>query len=184
MAIRLFNHRQLTQTVVTTNPSHSYEEPISACGCLFYRICDGRKQLLLIKYYHPKWPRLDDLGGKAEIYDHSVEETMYREVGEESNQVINRQRFALLLANTSQLHFYNKSRRYYLTAVQVDEQFCPDTSVFGNWEYHAKFARTLHWVDAQECIPHLSGRLVGMPGLIKWLRRGELRSPLNPPGIN
>jgi len=62
---------------------------VSAAGCLFYKKVNNDIYLLLIKYEDPNWPLLDDFGGKVDIIDNTIEDTIIRELREETNNIIN-----------------------------------------------------------------------------------------------
>lgn len=63
-------------------------KPVLAAGVLFHKIVDGDVQVLVVRYFDPNWPNLDDLGGRANIFDRHVFDTIVREVREETNGII------------------------------------------------------------------------------------------------
>ena len=89
-ARKIFNYDNLNESKIVKNLKSDdlFENSISACGCLFYKIIDNQVELLLIKYKDPSWPLLDDFGGVIDTTDISVHQAMVREVSEETNTVI------------------------------------------------------------------------------------------------
>ena len=172
MSRKMFNHDDLTQSVVLENNKKAilFENSISACGCLFYKLVDGNLQLLLISYSDPGWPKLDDLGGKIDLTDSNVFEAIARETSEETNGVISKGFVLNLLNNNfdSVSTFYNKQSKYYMVLHEVDNNFYPDTSVFGNFEFTDKISRTIHWFDYAKIKHKMAIRLLGNVNLINY----------------
>ena len=71
MMRKIFNYDNFTESKIIdfNDKKQMYENTISACGTLFYKIKDGKLWLLLIKYDDPNWPRLDDFGGQIDNDD-------------------------------------------------------------------------------------------------------------------
>ena len=176
----------LNQTKIVANLRLAklvYKRAISAGGCLFYKTGTdprGLVQLLLIRYTNPDYPSLDDLGGKTDLEDRSILETIYREVEEETNNLITRERIfnALLpkassvdgtIAPSSVSSFYNERSKYYLLLIRVDEDFFPDTTVFGVREHSDDIGRTIDWWPFDEARDRLSHRLANNDDLMRHL---------------
>lgn len=171
MSRKIFNFDELTEGKVVENlnkKTELYENSISACGCLFYRIYNSKLQLLLISYSDPGWPKLDDLGGRIDVSDSSVFEAIARETSEETNNVIDKEFMMKLLPNIKTT-FYNKQSKYFVTVHGVNESFHSDTTVFGNFETTDKIDRTIHWFDYDVVKSKLSIRLLANSDLIRHL---------------
>lgn len=65
---KIFNLDNLNESKTVANLSdkqQTYENSISAGGCLFYKRNEKNEiKLLLIKYDDPAWTKLDDFGGR------------------------------------------------------------------------------------------------------------------------
>lgn len=151
MSRKIFNYDNLNESrVVTpqTKKTQSYVNSISACGCVFYKIEDNKVKLLLIKYTNiKKNNKLDDFGGKVDNVDMSVYQTIARETSEETNDLISKQFILDQLSETKYVSFYTQSSKYYFIAIQVSNDFFPNTEIFGNDETYEKIPRTVHWFD-------------------------------------
>jgi hypothetical protein len=168
---KIFNYDNLSESKIVqiNDRKNMYNNTISAAGCLFYKDTTNGKELLLIKYADPTWPKLDDLGGKVDNMDKSIIETIVREVGEESNNIISESQIRSLLAKKENMHIYNKQSKYYLILVKVDEGFFSDTSVFGNKEEHDKIIRRINWYNFPKIKLQLAYRLLGCAKLMQAL---------------
>ena len=168
---KIFNYDNIHESKIVqklSDTTEAYENSISACGCLFYKIVDNAVQLLLIKYTDPNFPRLDDLGGKVDIEDLSVFDAMVREVREESNNVIVVDHIKMLINDITKT-YYNKKSKYYMWLVQVDDTFFPDTRIFGNSELHDNIERSIQWYNFNEVKDRLAFRLLNNQELIHYI---------------
>jgi hypothetical protein len=173
---KIFNYKNSNSRLIY-NSKQSFYDSIYACGCLFRKRDpndEKEDQLLLIKYNEPAWSeqsaiRLDDLGGKVDIVDCSPLDTMAREVFEESNGLITRDKIFGADANHIR-YFYNYKSKYYCAVVDVGEDFFPDTSVFGDSEIADDIKRTINWYKLKD-IKHnmLCLRLAGIGKLRDYL---------------
>lgn len=156
---RIFNYDNLTESLIinSQNYAQSFTNSISAAGCLFYKIVDGEVWLLLIKYINPEYPLLDDFGGKVDITDNSIMETIMRELSEETNGIISGDYIENLI-NVSPA-FYNKKSKYYMKTVCVDNSFYPDTTIFGDFEGTDRISRTIGWYKFNDVWDKLAHRL-------------------------
>lgn len=168
---KIFNLYDLSESklIKLSDKKNLYPCTISAAGCLFYKQTIYGKQLLLTKYVDPHWPRLDDFGGRVDVKDNTIYDTIIRETNEETNGVIGETRIRELVMNPKNKHYYNRESKYYLILVQVDETFFPDTTVFGQLENHDQIYRTIDWYDIYSNRQNLSMRLLGDPVLMKDL---------------
>lgn len=94
MQRKIFDYNNLTSSKIVTDlrdKTQIFDCSVSAAGCLFYRqdIHDDKIYLLLISYTDPRWPKLDDFGGKVDLKDKTIFSTIKREAYEESNGKIN-----------------------------------------------------------------------------------------------
>ncbi len=168
MARKIFNYDNLTESKTVVNlkdMANLYEHSISACGCVLYKHINGEVHLLLVKYTNPKFPLLDDLGGKIELTDESLFEAMAREVAEETNQVISHAELQRLVISTDSIHhYYNHLCKYYATIVKVPEDYLADTSIFGSVETGNQIGRTLQWFRISDLSKRdLARRIVDIP---------------------
>jgi 8-oxo-dGTP pyrophosphatase MutT (NUDIX family) len=154
MKRRIFDHNDIKKSKVVNNLNSKielFDESISATGCLFYKIVDNKIKLLLIKYTDPRWKKLDDFGGKIDEPDKSVFDAAIRETTEETNNVISKNIVIDTMNNdANSTCFYNKTSKYYVHLMRVDDDFFNDTIVFGNFEKKDKISRTVGWYDLQE----------------------------------
>lgn len=160
---RIFNYDNINESTIidNTGPKNtSYENPVSASGCLFYKIIDNRVKLLLIKYADPKWSKLDDLGGKIDYPDLSIFDAAIRETQEETNYIISKDIILTTISeDKNSRRFYNKQSKYCLHLIRVDENFFDDTSIFGDFENSDKIYRTIGWYDLHEHKHELAYRI-------------------------
>jgi HD superfamily phosphodiesterase len=140
---KIFNYDNLNEFTISDN-LNIYKNNITACGCLFYKIKNSGLELLLIKYKSKDWPKLDDFGGKIDLEDESVESAMKREVSEETNGIIVLDKD---LHCYSRKYFYNQKSKYYCCLIEVDEDFCNDTSIFGDLEITDNIERNVDWYN-------------------------------------
>jgi hypothetical protein len=161
------NHSAESKVVIMSHKSELYPCSISSTGCLFYQ--PQRKQILVIKYTDPHWPRLDDLGGRIDLTDQSVREGCVREIMEETNEQIPKSILENLLDSPRCQCFYNPSSKYLSHVVSVDDTFYPDTTIFGQAETHDQISRTLHWMDYSTAKSQLAFRLLCNKPLIQFL---------------
>lgn len=171
MSRKIFNYDDKTESKIITSLSNKnslYNNSISACGCLFYRIHDAKLQLLLISYSDPGWPKLDDLGGKIDESDLTLNDAISRETSEETNGVIS-ENFMKIHLLTETNTFYNKQSKYYVVVSCVDNNFYPNTSVFGDFEETDKIPRVINWIDYVTAKPKLAIRLLSNKDLINYL---------------
>jgi 8-oxo-dGTP pyrophosphatase MutT (NUDIX family) len=165
---KIFNYDNLSEYKIVDfgRKKDFYDNSISAGGCLFYK---RNKQLLLIKYDDPKWPRLDDIGGQVDLNDGSIIETIIREVIEETNGKISEITLMKLFAFNKTDTFYTKKSKYCNLLVEVDDDFFTDTSVFGQIEKCDNISRTIKWYDYDKVKNQLSFRLFNNRDVIVFL---------------
>ena len=170
MTRKIFNFDNLAESKLVTDladKTQIYTNSISACGCLFYkRGANSEIELLLIAYADPNWPRLDDLGGKIDLTDETVDAAIAREVSEESNRMIE----VDYIAHVHDIPtFYNHQAKYVVKCIEVNNEFFPDTDLFGTVETHDNIERTIKWYKYTEIKTKLAYRLYYNKNLIEYL---------------
>lgn len=163
---KVFDYNNSKQScVVESSKMNTYENNISACGCLIYKLNNKKLELLLIKYDDPKWNRLDDLGGQIDIEDETVYNAIKREVSEETNNLINLDELVDLYPGR---YFYNKKSKYYFATIKVDDKFQQNTEIYGDLEITDNIKRKIDWYDYKLCKTKLSYRLLLCDELITY----------------
>lgn len=122
------------------------KKPVSAAGCLFYRIKNGTHlQLLLIQYKTKNISKLDDLGGKVDIEDKQIINCIMRETEEETNNAITKHTVWKHFAEKDYLPYYTMHCKYYGLAIFVNDEL--DNKDFGDYEIADNIERTINWYD-------------------------------------
>lgn len=148
------NEKKYSKEEYNKRPTFSYKIkdksfPIRAGGVMFYKVNDGNIDLLLIHnnvrdYY-------EDFGGCTDEKDKSIEETIAREVEEESNgkfkknNIIQRLKFAK--------KSYTNTSKYLMYFIQVnteEEQYVSED--FGDKETHDNISRTINWYPLENVL--------------------------------
>ena len=171
-ARKIFNYDNLNESKIVKNLKSDdlFENSISACGCLFYKIIDNQVELLLIKYKDPSWPLLDDFGGVIDTTDISVHQAMVREVSEETNTVISESILNNLIQSTdNHSKFYNNHSKYYVQLIKLDNDQYNDTTIFGDFEENDKIYRTVKWYKFNDIKNNLSFRLKNNTNLMLYI---------------
>lgn len=141
---RVFNYDNTKEAaLISQRDPTPYARSVTAAGCVFRK----GTRLLLIRYASSAWPLLDDLGGKADVRDTCIEDTIAREVREETNGVITEDLVRAAISQCAAATFYNARAKYYGLVVDVDNDFFPDSSVFGTHENTDKIERTVSWYE-------------------------------------
>lgn len=170
MSRKIFNFDNLKETKIVSSlkaKTQLYHNTVSACGCLFYR--KQSQELLLISYVDPNWPNYDDFGGTVDSNDNSVYDTIIRETEEETNGVISKSDMLKIIKNKNYSQFYNQFCKYFFIAVNVDENFHPNTDIFGDLEKTDCIQRTIKWIKYDHALPQLATRLKNCGNLIIFL---------------
>jgi len=124
--------------------------PIRAGGVLFYRTSDkGVSEILLIK--SADYPDYQDIGGKTDMKDKNIFETIAREVDEETNKQI---KFSVVMKQMKNSpSIYVRSIRYLLYLVEANDKQCALTTAdFADKEYHDNFYRKISWMNIDNYI--------------------------------
>lgn len=171
---KIFNLDNLNESKTVANLSdkqQTYENSISAGGCLFYKRNEKNEiKLLLIKYDDPAWTKLDDFGGRVDVDDETITDTIIRETCEETNNILTFGFMeALFEINENIKTFYTKQSKYYLKLVEVNDLFYENTDVFGNFEATDKIKRIIKWFDYMDNKKILAQRIINNIELVKYL---------------
>jgi hypothetical protein len=168
---KIFNYDNQNKSKVVSNlkSKELYDNSISACGSLFYKIIDGDVYLLLIKYDDPGWNKLDDFGGRIDVDDDSITCAITREVCEETNKQISREDMKECIQDGILKTFYNKFSKYYFHLIEAGDDFFEDTSVFGTFEEADKIKRTIDWYKYIDVKNDLAYRLSKTTEFIAFL---------------
>jgi 8-oxo-dGTP pyrophosphatase MutT (NUDIX family) len=145
-------------------------KPVTAAGVILYRF-DGKKmQLLLINSRN----KLEDIGGKIDQIDDSIEEAAAREVEEETNGMIKRDDIIdRLNATKSNELIYVKNSKYVIYVIKADDAERELTKdEFGDYEDHDKIERTIQWVarDTAFSTAFIRGRKLNFRMMSKALK--------------
>ena len=158
---KIFNYDNIDESKIVSMLSKNelFDKSISATGILFYKIVKNNVKLMLIKYADKNWPKLDDFGGRIDNTDDTVFDAAIRETEEETNKIITKDLILKISSDDNIKCFYNKTSKYFLHLIRVDEDFFSDTSIFGDFEEHDKIYRKVEWYDFKDCKTELSYRL-------------------------
>lgn len=123
------------------------ENDIFAGGVLLYKIINNNFYLLLSfssfrQYY-------EDIGGKVDLVDDSIYDTVIRETQEETNNVINLTKSRLESSN----YIYNRSGKYMLFLTEANDIEKNKTiNDFGMCEIHDNINRTIQWINYDDIL--------------------------------
>lgn len=123
------------------------ENELRAGGVLFYRFNQSKIEVLFIN----KNDRFEDIGGKTDPIDKCIEDTVSREVEEETNNRITSFHIKKQLEKCEKRAiFYNKSKYvlYFIKANKYERKL--STEDFSNKEITDDIARTLHWIPLSD----------------------------------
>lgn len=116
---------------------------IKAGGLLIYKKENNNIFLLLIE----NRGLYEDIGGRCDLSDKNIIETITREVEEETNNIIKKEN--LVLENYKE--FYNKKCKYLMLILHADEYIKNlKSEQFGDIEIHDNIQRKIKWIDINE----------------------------------
>lgn len=164
-----YNSKESVDNMTTTEtvmelPKTTFKQAVSAAGCLFYKVVNDEKYVLLISYADPNWPKLDDFGGQVDSSDNSVYDTMKREVSEETNGLIDLDEHKISKV------FYTPKSKYCLGLIEVDKDSFEDTTIFGTVETTDNIKRTIKWYKFQDVTTKMAFRLTFNTELTSFLQ--------------
>lgn len=170
---KIFNYDNFDESKIIPklDKQYTYNNTISAAGCLFYKQSKNDLELLLISYNDPKWNNLDDFGGQVDDVDNTIYDTIIRETMEETNNMIEREFIEKKINDKQYKSFYNNFSKYYMIAIEVDENFYPDTKIFGNLEIKDNIKRTVKWYNYSDIKDIMSNRIKCNKKIIDFLNQ-------------
>ena len=118
---------------------------IKAGGILFYFKDKDNIKFLMSTY---KNNTLSDFGGRIDKTDKSIQETIAREVEEETNGIY-RQNYVLEKIKDLK-PYYSPTRKYMVYLVELDEDI--NIKLFGDWEFSDGIERFVYWIPGQKII--------------------------------
>jgi hypothetical protein len=124
---------------------NTYNE-IRAGGVIFYKFQGGKLKLLLINKTHDQL--YEDFGGKTDMEDYTILDTITREIYEESNKIIKKKFIMRKLLNKNSCELYNNKSKYLVFLIKLN--FHVTGKQFGNKEIHDDIDRTVEWIDYEK----------------------------------
>jgi len=168
---KIFNYDNFEESKIIPklDKNYTYEKTVSAAGCLFYKTTNNKLELLLISYVDPKWNNLDDLGGQVDEIDNTPYDTIIRETMEETNDVIKKSYLQQIIKKQKYTSYYNQFSKYYSIVVEVNNDFFPNTDIFGNFEIKDGIERTIDWYDYSTIKDKICSRIKCNKNIINFL---------------
>eukprot|EP01080_Neovahlkampfia_damariscottae_P009118 gene9118-1208_t len=121
------------------------KSPIAATGALLYKFVDNEMLILMID----KSSKFEDLGGKVDQTDETVQFTAAREIEEESNLVIKIEDIIKRLENSKNIYLPpSKYLLYFVKATSQEEKLAKKD--FGDVEKNDNIKRTISWISRKE----------------------------------
>ncbi len=119
---------------------------IRAGGIIMYRYKDGmdEPELLMIK----NRGKYEDFGGRTEMVDSCIEETICREADEESNGIFPKDYMIKLIKKIKPV--YCSKSKYMIYFIKTNKEYNPVE--FGDWEIHDGIPRTVEWVKISKLL--------------------------------
>ena len=128
------------------NDNNNKKNPLRAGGCLFYKFDENNKMHVLLIKNHGKY---EDFGGKTDEVDKCIDDTIIREVMEESNYLIDECELKDQLDKNNCV--YVKRSKYLLYIIEASEKQANLTGkMFGNKELHDNLFRIVEWMEYEE----------------------------------
>jgi hypothetical protein len=146
------------------------EKPILAAGVLFIKEENGKKYILMQKVIKKdKSDEYSDFGGKIELKDDIIIDTISRELGEELNwglyEKVKKKNIYLdtteklknlILENIVKL-IYQGTAKYFVVIAKIPKNIFFDFDKIGEFEKLDKINRTIHWISYDEFIKLYNG---------------------------
>ncbi len=116
------------------------ELEIRAGGLILYRYEPDMEEpeFLMIK----AWGKYEDFGGRTDLVDTSIEDTICREADEESNGILPMDEMLNIIKNEEPV--YCSKSKYMVYIIKTAKYY--NTEHFGDWEIHDGIPRTVEWV--------------------------------------
>lgn len=148
----------------------SNEKPILAAGILFIKEEKGKKFVLMQKVIEKdKLDEYSDFGGKIDIDDETIIDTIARELGEELNKGLYKKvkKENIYLDTTEELKnlilqnivklIYQRTAKYFVIIAKLPKDIILDFEKIGNYEEFDKINRTVEWVSYEDFIKLYNG---------------------------
>ena len=146
------------------------EQPILAAGVLFIKEEKGKKFVLMQKVIEKDKPdEYSDFGGKIDLSDEMIVDTIARELGEELNYGIyekvkkeniyldtNEKLKNLIMTNIVKI-IYQKTAKYFVIISKLPKNVFLDYDKIGNFEKLDKINRTVNWISYEDFIKLYNG---------------------------
>jgi len=174
------------------------EKPILAAGILFVKEINGKVHILVQNVQEEDGKhRYSDFGGKIDLDDKTVVQTVSREFGEGLNYGIYEthrgnniylDNIALkkIIQQNLLKSFYQPIAKYFVIFAKFDENLQLDMEKIGNFEKLDKINRTVEWIAAEDFIAShfnhtLHPRLWGKQILEFMGYEGNINEPVEKP---
>lgn len=123
-------------------------KPLRAGGILFYKIINNIPYFLMIDNTYSKC--IEDIGGKTDIDDKSINNTIFRELDEETNSLIGKNCINIDVLKKSK-KIYCEYSKYLLYLVKADDYISNlSTESFGDKENYNGFDRKIYWYSRDD----------------------------------
>ena len=120
-------------------------KPIRAGGVLIYKKNNGFLKFLLIRKLTFGDNMHEDIGGKTDVGDNDIIDTISREVSEETNNVINKEIIKEQIKAGRPLYVpFSKYLIYLVEANEEQKKLNPLS--FGDMEIHDSIKRKIYWI--------------------------------------
>ena len=116
---------------------------IKAGGIIFYHYDKHENDLKFLMIN--KNNIYEDFGGKTSLSDAIIEETVAREVEEESNSIFSKKSILTKIVNKTPLYTKNSKYLLYFCKLKNIEYFNP--TIFGDKEFYDNIPRTVEWIS-------------------------------------
>ncbi len=124
------------------------KKPIRAGGILYFKRVNGKIFFLLIFNPWEKCKCFEDIGGKTDIVDLTIQDTISREVYEETNNLIEINLTKKLMENHESHYIENSKYNLYLIEASEDIKKL-NKHDFGLVENHTGWERTIEWIPQE-----------------------------------
>lgn len=152
---RIYELRSCKRILNTKKDRYVFDiENVGTVSAAGFMLRNGNNYLMQI---HSDMPWMyDDFGGKTDLYDKDVFDTVMREVCEESNSYLNVSREELMAAEK----YYIPSSKYLLFVADTTKDYAEVIELMGDYEEWDDCPRTTGWVHEsihEYCHPRLKG---------------------------
>lgn len=121
---------------------------IKAGGILFYKIVNNKPEFLLIEENE----FISDFGGKTELYDDTIYDTIAREVNEETNSLFDKEIILKILYDNNKF-FYVYRSKYLLFLIDYNKYSHKLSNING---------KEFFWTDTLDSIHKLNPRILAI----------------------